>query len=1078
MSDSESAQSKEPNDPEAAIPGETENQESQNAIAGDEHGTTEATNSSTPAEEEVPESEELTPEIFEDECQRGDAMLSWAALFVGVLLAWTYITDSSILVKIRSGEYMLSHGVLPPRADYLSGSANGQPWVNLGWLSDLVLGGLNALGTWAVTLFAVVCAAVGFGALSRISLPRISTWWLSICLVLAALAMFPVLQPGTGTVTLLGLGLLLYFLQANREARISGFTWKVGLLMFLWSNADGNAFLGLLVLLTWAIGESLSGQTPPATPESEPAPANANPWVVFASGFVAALIHPWHINVLLSPYTKLAIVGPEARTYAETGDMGLNWLNYGLVHGQFWDSLDVFAIVGLVLLGLSVIGVLLNLNRLDVGLTLAWFAVNLMGLFSGELFCCAAVLNALVAGLNAQDWFRSSFSQEYTIERWTVIKLQSGRALTVLAIFGVAYVMMNGMLTGAAGRRLGMGIDPRWRDRIEGIEQVLSGVPGTRVFPLRVDQGDLLIWVKKQPFVDSRLSLYAGGSDNLLVEHRRIRIALRTENPQVLGSGKPDVWIDGLQKHETSCVMPRLWGTADYATFFDLAGSNWQLTGFSGAAAVFVHQSLLGPEEMKFLQENGVTDFVKEGLREPSANSIVQMNPFWPTPSNVYDKWLVQKIPMINDGTQMAIHFDKLRTDQLSMLDMLISQASNPNEPNVEQYAMAATQSLPQSMGLILLSIRNARRGLEESIESGQDSQGRAEAYRVLRDSYNSLARFEQVLGERFGGVQLPAQLRTAQALAAARHAYLESGAAEDLYYLAQIQLQLQQFDLALNSLEKYQEMTGQLTPLPLSSPEGLEEQTQTEQVLKQLQEHVTSIRDAMTLQEGEDTNPQQLFGIAASNNCPGLALEVIERDKTILAENLELTMVHAEMLLTAGRYEEAWESLEALERRFPNERVSPFELHLLVRWTQLTAIANAVAMDLSRADELLVRCAMAQRRAMVNSWLEFPPLAYGTDIEADIMPIRSRTRMAEMLASRQPAWDQTMFNVARLRWELGDVAGTQNALEAIYNNHPNSNIRPLVAWMLTVITQKEYDPTPPTDEIPVTEDMFAPDEE
>ncbi|MEZ5940539.1 MAG: hypothetical protein R3C18_04045 [Planctomycetaceae bacterium] len=1079
MSEPESKPSPGPDGPAASAPNAVENEKPNSAHPGSETETGEAVEATAPAEEKVPESEELTPEIFEDECQRGDAMLSWAALLVGVLLAWTYITDSSVLVKIRAGEYMLLHGVLPPRVDHLSGSANGQTWVNLGWLSDIVLGGLNALGTWSVTLFAVVCAGVGFGTLSRVSLPKTTTWWLSICLVLTALAVFPVLQPGTGTVTLLGLSLLLYFLQANRVTPVTGLTWKIGLLMFLWSNADENAFLGLVVLAAWAVGHLMAGEsTEPASNENKTAPAT-NPWIVVVSGFVAALLHPWHIHVLLAPYTKLAIVDPEARLYGETSDMGLNWLNYGLVHEPFWANMDVFAIVGLVLLGLSIISLLLNYRRFDMGLTLAWFAVNVLGLFSGELFCCAAVLNGIVAGLNGQDWFRNTFSQEYTIERWTVIKLQTGRALTVLAVFGAAYVMMNGMLTGPAGRRLGMGIDPRWRERIEGIQQILPGVPGARVFPLRVDQGDLLIWVRKQPFVDSRLGLYVAGDDNLLSTHRQIRIALRAENPQVLGSGKPDIWIQGLKEHDTDCVMPRLWGTADYATFFDLASSGWRLTGFSGAAATFVHEDLMGAEAAEFETEHGAADFLRDGLREPAQNTILQMRPFWPTPSNVYDKWLVQKIPMINDGTQMAIHFDKLRVQQVQRLNAYMAGASDPNEPNAEAYGMAATEALPQSLSLTFLSIRNARRGLEESITSGQDPQGRAQAYRVLRNSYLSLAELERLLGQLYGGVQLSSEIRYAQALAAARHAYLESGAAEDLYNLTQIQLQLQQLDLALDSLEKYQELTGQLTPLSLSSPEGLEEQTQAEKGLKQLQEIVTSVRDAMQVQEGasEEEIRQQHFSIAMGSNCPGIALEVIEQDKTVLAENLDLTLVYADMLLKTGRYEDAWESLEALERRFPNERVPPQELNYLVKWTQLTAIANAVAMDLSRADELLVQCGMAQRRSILRGWIDFPPLAYDIPVKVDTMPIQNAGQLQATIL-QQFAWDQVMLNVAQLRWEMGDIPGTQNALEAIYNQHPNSNLRPLVGWMLTVITQEQHDPNPPSDQIPASKDTVTPNEE
>ncbi|HVJ69326.1 MAG TPA: hypothetical protein VM510_15175, partial [Caulifigura sp.] len=96
-----------------------------------------------PAEDELPEWEPLTPELVEDEAIRGDAMLRNAVLLLAVLLGWTQIADTALLVRIKSGEYMAGHGLLPPRTDPFAITTEGRPWINLGWLSDLALFGLE-----------------------------------------------------------------------------------------------------------------------------------------------------------------------------------------------------------------------------------------------------------------------------------------------------------------------------------------------------------------------------------------------------------------------------------------------------------------------------------------------------------------------------------------------------------------------------------------------------------------------------------------------------------------------------------------------------------------------------------------------------------------------------------------------------------------------------------------------------------------------------------------------------------------------------------------------------------------------
>src|SRR6185369_9404755 len=89
-------------------------------------------------DEGVPEYEPLTPELVEEEAIRGDFVLKWAVVLLAFLLGSTRIGETPTLVHVKSGQYMASHGLLPPRTDVFSYTANEHAWVNLSWGFDLL----------------------------------------------------------------------------------------------------------------------------------------------------------------------------------------------------------------------------------------------------------------------------------------------------------------------------------------------------------------------------------------------------------------------------------------------------------------------------------------------------------------------------------------------------------------------------------------------------------------------------------------------------------------------------------------------------------------------------------------------------------------------------------------------------------------------------------------------------------------------------------------------------------------------------------------------------------------------------
>ncbi len=97
---------------------------------------------SPPSEDDLPEWEPLTPELVEEEAIRGDFMLRWAAILLAMLLGWMLIDQTSVLVNVKSGQHLASHGIVPSSTDVFAATTADRRWVNLSWLWDLMVSGV------------------------------------------------------------------------------------------------------------------------------------------------------------------------------------------------------------------------------------------------------------------------------------------------------------------------------------------------------------------------------------------------------------------------------------------------------------------------------------------------------------------------------------------------------------------------------------------------------------------------------------------------------------------------------------------------------------------------------------------------------------------------------------------------------------------------------------------------------------------------------------------------------------------------------------------------------------------------
>ncbi len=480
---------------------------------------TESSEPATASEEDLPEWEPLTPELVEEEAERGDFMLRWAIVLLAVLLGCYGIHQTTTLLRTASGQYMASHGLLPPSNDVFSLTATDRAWVNLGWGTDLILAGLYALPGQEIflTLFAAVMAGLTLGLMVHISRPGLPSWWTSVMAAVALLAAFPQFVAGPESVTLLGLAVQVWLLHRFGLSGRSRDLWALVGVQVLWVNLDPRAWIGLLLLLLYGLGEYLGNRV------NRPGLASHEHrklyWQVTGGVAVACLVNPFHVDALLAPFVLYGTEYPALQAYNLLGldqptaiDRLQHYPLTAIVYhrGQWgnWSWLNYHVIAGLLVLVAAGVAIFLNRRRADYGHVAVLAGLFVLSLLATRELAPAAVVAAVLASLNAQDWYKVSFPQEYTIEPRDLAFSRGGRSVTVLAFFAVAFLAISGRLTPERGRKLGLGFDPSLSSAVEGMTADLN----ERLFTVSgdladdLDRGNLNTTLRKQ-FTTNKISL-------------------------------------------------------------------------------------------------------------------------------------------------------------------------------------------------------------------------------------------------------------------------------------------------------------------------------------------------------------------------------------------------------------------------------------------------------------------------------------------------------------------------------------------------------------------------------------------
>lgn len=966
-------------------------------------------------EEGLPEWEPLTPELVEDEAIRGDFVIRWTVVGLALLIGCAPITDTRTLLHIRSGEYLATHGLLPPANDVFSSTASDRPWVNLSWMFDLAAAGVHTIaGGIGLSIMQAVLAAIAFGLLAHTCHQGIRTWWGSVCAALALLACYPQFTAQPELFTLVGLGAILWLVHRASESFQPRLLWSTVAVIWIWSQLDPRAFLGWLLLFSFALGESLQSS-------DEARGRRTLMWRVTLAAFAVCLVHPFLWQTWLSPIRLFVIDYPalqQAFTRPGADEIGF----YPITFHTFWTSINHSSIAALVLFVATIVALILNHERLHPGHLIAVVVFNLLGCLATHELAAASMVNCVICTLNAQAWYRHRFGQVYSVDWRELLFSRGGRAVTVLCFFALAWLTISGRLQGPSGRRTGMGFHEGLLVQMDSYRQIASddGKPrmlDDRPFHFVARQGDLLIWAGQKSFIDSRAGLFSGSGDqNLIALHDQTRRAMQQTRKALSGSGEPDVWKKTFARYELTHTIPRLSGpipAPDYITFGDLLAnsSDWALTDLTASAAVFYRIDET-PRVDEYIAAHRL-DFVKAAFQ--TETEPVESIRVCAKAMTLTDSILSVRQPRFPAGIQLAAHY------------LQLAGAAGNISPQVRS-------------ACAILAIRQVNAGLREDSNS-------PDGYRFLGLAYQILDRLESNIMTQAGSRWF-SSVRFSQSVAALQQtALLAPGDPVTQADLLNLFERNQRGDLALEAIQQIKRIRGPITAR--SSETDRNHRAQLVNTELALEEALSKI-DAHIQQQLE--NGADRFQVAATAFQAGavlLAIKTLEAEPIYVEENPLAKIALGLWLIEAGRVQSGLDTLEQV----PGQRGIP-------GWRDAMATASLINADYALAEKLWreqqeeTLAGGTQRLLQSLPFLTLGPSWIGTEqypfthvVAADEVVGRVRAEAA-LLA----------FEIAQAQMEFGDVKAATASLEAILKDSPATPLRPLVKFYLESLTGKKIE--------------------
>ncbi|QDT64025.1 tetratricopeptide repeat protein [Calycomorphotria hydatis] len=1004
------------------------------------------TSSETTAEQsadELPEDVELTPELLDEEAQRNDFVIRGLVLLLAIICGCMTIADTEVLLQAKIGDYLAGHGILPGSTDLFSATANGAEWLNRTWLWDILLSAIHTIaGPIGWTVLTVVCSAAIFKLLLESRHPAAPSWWPSVCIALSLPVCFSQLVPTSSLMTLLGTATTLWLVWQYRLGRCEKKIWLLCLLFLFWTNCDERAFFGLVILLTYGIGEFIGSMV--GTQGFVDSSERRTYWLVTGACVLVSMVGPYGWNQLLAPFELYGVTDPAFRDYYQ---MSVQYLR---PHQPLWAGhlFELPTAAGLLLAAIALVTMFMNREKLDGGDIALWVGVMALCVIARRELAPASFVFAVIAGWNGQNWYLSRGSVSETVTQSDVLLSRGGRLVTALAMLAFGIFVLSLRFQAADGRYPGFGLTQSLRTEIDGLRDALDGSFDEKPFNFRPREGDIIIWLSQQPFIDSRLGLYrdVGKGKNLAKLHDEVRYALLSPSEGDAKQGKPNIWKAAFNEYGITHVVPRL-SDPDPAYFvhFDMLTSpDWRMTKLNAVASVFYRAS--GEDELskkisEFLKSQSL-DFMQMAFGDKAEIlSPEQERTTWGRRKSRYEQGLIGGHEDISPALARAKHY---------LVHLELAETRGPR------------LSPEAAIAFAYLAIRGAN-------ETLADAPNNVDAYRTLGLAYRYLGLWEARVAQATRATPLT-RLRLYETLAALGQAVtIDPAQAQTHLVLSEIYLQNGKLDLALNSLNNYLKTSGETVPTVANaaSESGSalsgEKDQQPLQKPTSPQEQRLLLRDK--LQEQMDLLNDQIAQ-ALANNAPVMALaqgawqqgatlkalEIMERDPIEYRKNPDYRRFHAMLLMEAARPAEAYAELSELLDEVPlygvgrtDPRLEPFVLATLGlgQYSRVTELCNGGVQDIW---EVGLRSAM-------NTFPLVGPRNNSRPVIVDhglaVLSTLGRT-------SNEMAKLQTFAAVSEL--EAGRIEEAQELFTKVIENSPNTGYALLAAFYYQLLAQKPYE--------------------
>ncbi|HEX6493339.1 MAG TPA: hypothetical protein VF112_07490 [Candidatus Dormibacteraeota bacterium] len=232
----------------------------------------------------------------------------WLAAAILLSLAVTVrdLGDADAYWRLALGRLITGHGL--PSTEPFSFQAAAHPWVAQGWLTDLLLSRIWALGGAGLAMLVFGIAGSGAVLAAALAVPRraaVPPLAVGAAALASAVVAAPLLGVRSQTLGVLGLALTLLLLSRWREGSTRA-VWFLPPLLLLWANLDAGFVVGLAAVTLTALTVALHRRFAPG---SEPDARLRRLWLALLAAAAVTLATPAGIHLYGSLGQDLAGAG-------------------------------------------------------------------------------------------------------------------------------------------------------------------------------------------------------------------------------------------------------------------------------------------------------------------------------------------------------------------------------------------------------------------------------------------------------------------------------------------------------------------------------------------------------------------------------------------------------------------------------------------------------------------------------------------------------------------------------------------------------------------------------------------------